>query len=117
MNATVRQRPACAEASSASVPSGLMIAVEVRNTMIASGTRMMRDRLELAPQVGGGALLDRLGDLLHLRRALVLRQDVLGEAEADDDGDERGRGGAEQHCPLAAAELEDLIAAFGSNEC
>ena len=31
------------------------------------------DRLELTVQVGAGALLDRLRDLLHLRRALRLR--------------------------------------------
>ena len=39
MNASVRHVPACPKLS-ASLPSGFLIAVEVRNTMIASGTRM-----------------------------------------------------------------------------
>ena len=59
-----------------------------------------RDGLELAPQVGPGALLDGLGDLLHLGRALVLLQDAVHEDEADDDGEEGATAGEDQDGPL-----------------
>ena len=62
------------------------------------------DRLELALQVGGGAFLDGLRDLLHLRRAFVLGHHQLGEEQSDCDGNEGGEGGEQQNCPLASLE-------------
>jgi hypothetical protein len=73
------------------------------------------DRLELTTEIGGGTLLDRLGDLFHLRRAFVESQHVLREQEADRNGQYRRRAGEPEHCPLAASEDEVLVAAFGSN--
>ena len=49
------------------------------------------DRLELPPQVGRGALLDRLGDLLHLRRALVGGQHVFARRKPTTMASERQR--------------------------
>ena len=74
------------------------------------------DRLELALQVGGGAFLDGLGDLLHLGRAFVLGHHQLGEEQSDCNGDESGYSREEENGPLAALQLEYLIAAFG-NKC
>ena len=74
------------------------------------------DRLELAPQIRRGTLLDRLGDLLHLRSALVLRHDVPRQQHAHDDGDDCCNCGEYEHCPLAAFEDEVLVAAFSSNQ-
>ena len=48
------------------------------------------DRLELALEVGQGALLDRGGDLDHLRGALVGGEDALHQDEADGDGEQGG---------------------------
>ena len=53
--------------------------------MTASGTRMKRDRAELALEVGERALLDRLGDLDHLGRALVGGEDAPHQQEAHAD--------------------------------
>ena len=92
MNATVRHSAGLRRSVSASVPSGLLIAVDVRNTIDGERDEDDRDRLELALEVGDGADLDRLGDLLHLRGALVLGQDDLREEEADGDGEEGGGG-------------------------
>ena len=115
MNASVRHVPATPKLR-ASVPSAFLIAVEVRKTMIASGTRIMAIVLNWRLQICGGAFLDRLGDLLHLRGALVLRHDVLRQQQADCDGHESCHSGQYEHCPLAASEDEVLVAAFGSNQ-
>ena len=72
------------------------------------------DRLELAPQVGHRALLDRRGDLDHRRRALVGGEDAAHEVEADSEGEQRGHGGEDEPEPGFAIEGEDLVAAFGS---
>src|SRR6185312_6749727 len=71
------------------------------------------DGAELALQVGEGAFLDRLGDLLHGGRALVGGQDAAREGEADPEREEGRDDGADEHEPLAAVQREVLIAAFG----
>jgi hypothetical protein len=43
---------------------------------------------ELAVQVGGGALLDRLADLLHLRGAFARGENLPAQDEADGQGDQ-----------------------------
>ena len=52
-------------------------------------------------------------DLLHLRRALVLRQHLVHEEEADGDGHEGRRRREHQDGPLGASEVERLVTAFG----
>jgi hypothetical protein len=71
------------------------------------------DRLELAPEVGQRPLLDRLGDLDHLRRAPVGGEHPLHEEEADGDGDQRGGAREDEPEPLRAPELEGLVAPLG----
>ena len=71
------------------------------------------DRLELALQVGHRALLDRLGDLLHLLGALVGGEHAAHQEEADAEGEQRGRDGSEQDQPLTSVQVEGLVAAFG----
>ena len=70
------------------------------------------DRLELAAEVRGGALLDRLGDLDHLRRALVLGEDVLHQDEADTEGEDGGDSREQEDRPLTPVQYELLVAAF-----
>ena len=57
--------------------------VEVTNTTTASGIRMSAIVLNWRLQVGHRAFLDRLGDLDHLRRALVGGEHALHQDEAD----------------------------------
>jgi hypothetical protein len=45
------------------------------------------ERAELAVQVGGGALLDRLADLLHLRGAFARGENLSAQDEPDSQGD------------------------------
>ena len=71
------------------------------------------DRLELPLQVGHRAFLNRLGDLLHLRRALILGEHAPHEEEADADREQRGQRGPDQDQPLTSTQVEVLIAAFG----
>src|SRR5690606_29647258 len=73
-------------------------------------------RDELAREVGGRPLLDRLGDLDHLGRALIAREHPPHEEEADGDGEQRREGGADQDEPLTPAEGEVLVAAFGGEK-
>ena len=80
--------------------------------MTATGTRMTSDRSELALQVGQRSFLDRLGDLDHLRRALVGGEDAAHQVEAGQDGQYGGGGREQQPEPLGPAELELLVAAF-----
>ena len=64
---------------------------------IASTTPTMRDGLVLARQVGGRALLDRRGDLLHARVARALAEDPASLHEAvDDRGQAAGQGDVER---------------------
>ena len=72
------------------------------------------DRLELPLQVGHRAFLNRLGDLLHLRRALILGEHLPHEEEADADREQGRQRGADQDQPLTSTQVEVLIAAFGS---
>ena len=74
------------------------------------------DGLELAAQVGAGALLDRGGDLDHLRRALVGGEHAAHQGEADEDGEQGGAGREDQPEPLLPAELEGLVAALGGED-
>jgi hypothetical protein len=53
---------------------------------------------------------------LHLGRAFVLGHHQLGEEQSDCNGDESGYSREEENGPLAALQLEYLIAAFG-NKC
>ena len=88
---------------SASVAVGLAAtSVEVTNTTTASGMRIMAIVLNWRLQVGRGALLDRRGDLDHLRRALVLGQDALHQEEADGEGEQRRDARQGQDGPLTA---------------
>ena len=48
-------------------PSGLTISVDVKNTISGDRDEDHGDRAELALEVGQGTLLDRQGDLAHLR--------------------------------------------------
>ena len=73
------------------------------------------DRAELPAEVGEGPLLDRLGDLLHLRRARVGSQHALPEGEADQQGEHCGEGRADEDEPLTTVQREFLVAAFGSD--
>ena len=50
-----------------------------------------REGAELPAEVGRGALLDRLGDLDHLRGALAGGQDLLGEQGREAERHERGQ--------------------------
>jgi hypothetical protein len=75
-----------------------------------------RDRLELALEVGPRALLDRLRDLDHLRRALVGGEHALHQVEADPDREQRSRSRKDQPERLGAPEGELLIAAFGRKD-
>ena len=59
---------------------------------------------ELPSQVRGGALLDRLGDLDHLRRALALREDLPGEQAGEDEGDDRDGEDAEHEALVAVGQ-------------
>ena len=77
---------------------------------------MTRDRLELATQVRRGALLDRLGDLLHLGRALVLGQTFLARKKPTAMARSAARRGQEQDGPLTALQVEYLVAAFGGKD-
>ena len=74
------------------------------------------DGPELPAQEGLGALLDRLGDLLHLRRALVGGQDVAGEQEAGADADDAGDQADVQPGLVHPAEVEGLVATLGCEE-
>jgi hypothetical protein len=74
------------------------------------------DRAELPLEVGHGPLLDGLGDLLHLGRALIGGQHALHEGEADEDGQQGGGDGEEQPGELSALEGEDLVAALRGEE-
>ena len=74
------------------------------------------DGPELPGQEGLGPLLDRLGDLLHLRRALVGGQDVAGEQEAGDDADDAGDQADVQPGLVHPAEVEGLVATLGCEE-
>ena len=74
------------------------------------------DRAELALEVGPGALLDRGGDLDHLRRALVGCEHVSHQHEADSDGEQRRRTGKGEDRPFAAVQRKDLISALGGNQ-
>ncbi len=48
------------------------------------------DRRVLATQERGGALVDRAGHVLHGRGARVPRQDVTGQVQGEQDGDDAG---------------------------
>ena len=48
------------------------------------------DRRVLPTQERGGALVDRAGHVLHGRRARIPRQDVTGEIQGEQDGDDAG---------------------------
>ena len=74
-----------------------------------------RDRLELPPEVRHRAFLDRLGDLDHLRRALIGGEHAADQEEPDEERDDRGRGGEDEPDPLAV-ETEDLVAALGRED-
>ena len=88
----------------------------MRNTIDDQRDQDDGDGPELAPQVGHGALLDGGGDLDHLRRALVGGEDAAHQEEADGEGEEGGDGREDQPEPLAPAELEGLVAAFGGED-
>ncbi len=103
---------------SASLPSaGLTTFVEVKNTTMASGMRITPIVLKLALQVGGAALLDRLGDLLHLRRALVGGEHAPHQVEAGADGQE-GREAREEEPELVSSRQgEVLVAPSAATTC
>ena len=71
------------------------------------------DGLELPLQVRHRALLDRLGDLLHLLGALVGGEHASHQEEADPEREQRGRDGGQQDQPLTSVQVEGLIAALG----
>ena len=98
----------------ASVPSAYFTATDVANTMIATGTTMKAIVRNWRLQVGEGALLDRLGDLPHLRRAGVRGQHAPREGEAHDQGQHGGERRADEDEPLTTVQREVLVAAFGS---
>ncbi len=60
--------------------------------------------LELPVQVGRRAFLHRLGDLLHLRRALIGGQDLLGQDEGEDEGRDGDHGDDGDEASLAPAD-------------
>ena len=68
------------------------------------------DRPELTLQERLGPLLDGLGDLLHLRRALIGGQDVAGQQEAGGDADHAGGQTDVEPGLVRSAELEVLVA-------
>ncbi len=74
------------------------------------------DRLELPVEVRAGALLDRLRDLLHLRRPRVFGEHEPREGEADDDGEQRRQRAGDEDRPLAARQRELLVAALGGED-
>ena len=74
------------------------------------------DRLELTPEVGHGPLLDGTGDLLHLRGAGIGGEHATAKAEADDEGEHRGRRRGEQPEPLGTAEVERLVPPFAGED-
>ena len=94
MNASVRNMPGLRERQPRRrvrpAISGLTTSVDVTNTTIAERDQDHGDRLELPPQVGHRAFLDRRGDLDHRRRALVGGEDAAHQVEADGDREQRG---------------------------
>ena len=73
------------------------------------------DRLELSPQIRHRAFLDRLGDLAHLGRSLVLGKHAFHEVEAREDREHRGQRGRDEDQPLTSVHVENLVAAFGGD--
>ena len=74
------------------------------------------DGPELPAQEGLGPLLDGQGDLLHLGRALVIRQDVAGQEESGHDAHQAGRQADVQPDFVRSAELEILVSTLGGEE-
>ena len=68
------------------------------------------DGLELTPEERLGTFLHRLGDLLHLRRALIGRQDVAGQQQAGGDADDAGGQADIQPQLVCSAKDEGLVA-------
>ena len=56
----------------------------------APTTARIADGRVLAPDEGDRALEDRAGDVLHRLRPGVARQDVAGQVEGEQDGDDAG---------------------------
>ena len=75
------------------MPSGRVTLVAVKKIRTASGHDDDDDGPELAAQERLGALLDRLGDLAHLGRALVGGEHAPDQEQAGDDADQRRRPG------------------------
>ena len=111
--ARVRNMPDWTKLSASVCPSAFSTATEVSEDHDEQRDEDQADRAELPLQVGHGALLDGLGDLLHLRRALVLGEHAPHEQEADGDGEQGGQRGADEDEPLAAVQREVLVAALG----
>jgi hypothetical protein len=70
------------------------------------------DRLELTLQVRHRAFLNRLGDLLHLVGALVLREHAPHEREPDEAREQRRQRRPDEDQPLTSAQGELLVTAL-----
>ena len=90
--------------------------VAVKKIRMASGTTMMAMVRNWRRQERLGALLDGLGDLLHLRRALVEGQHVAGQQQAGGDADDAGNQADVEPRLVRPAEVEGLVATLSCEE-